>query len=76
MNAKAHDDKTPTVHMELPEFVRAIVDHAMAQHQNACPMVPRIARMEIRFATLLGWMAGSGLGGGVAGALLSKMIGG
>ena len=50
----------------------------LKQHRKDCPIddtVKRIANQELRFATLLGWLAGAGVVGGVFGAGIAKLIG-
>jgi hypothetical protein len=54
-------------------------NHAILTHLRLCPMVDqqipaRLHALELSFWKLVGFMAGSGLLGGVAGGLMAKLI--
>ena len=54
------------------EFIRAVVKEAMATHAAYCPLSERLRLVEIRFASLVSFMAGSGiLGGGIGAGLIA-----
>ena len=54
------------------EFIRAIVKEAMATHAAYCPLADRVRVIELRFASLVSFMAGSGiLGGGIGAGLIA-----
>ena len=69
---------TPEEHahitVPLDNWVVEIVDLAVEKHLNRCPVRERVARLELKFATLVGCMIGSGLLGGVAGSVLSGLL--
>jgi hypothetical protein len=55
-------------------------ERMILQHLKLCPFAnlnieARLRKIELRFATLIGFMLGSGMLGGISGALLSKLIG-
>jgi hypothetical protein len=55
-------------------------ERMILQHLKLCPFAnlaieERLRKIELRFATLLGFMLGSGMLGGISGALFSKLIG-
>lgn len=73
--------KSPSV--EEVSGLRAVIrDEAtkvVVQHLSLCPfstaeVESRLRRLEIKLATLIGAILGSGLLGGVSGAVLSKLI--
>ncbi|HUX00229.1 MAG TPA: hypothetical protein VMY35_04550, partial [Phycisphaerae bacterium] len=65
---------TIDINVPLDEWVREVVKLVVAEHQQACPLFERVRRQEIRFSLLVGYMMGSGLVGGLAGGLLSRMM--
>lgn len=70
------DNGRPHANVPLEAWVEAIIDRALAKHQDGCPVRARVEKLEIRLASLVAFMAGSGLLGGVAGALVSRLFGG
>lgn len=60
--------------MPLDEWVETIIDRALEKHQNKCPLGPRVRVLEIRLAALIGYMVGSGIVGGAAGAGIAKLL--
>ena len=77
------------VTLPLPEYLRELAlvagregaRLALDEHKRNCPAPAAIATLQtevtaikIRFATLLGFMAGSGVLGGTAGALLTELL--
>ena len=64
------------VSVKLEPWVKAIVDYAISRHIAECPIAPRIQSLEIRFSSLLGFMAGSGIIGGALGAGIVKVVAG
>jgi|6_EtaG_2_1085325.scaffolds.fasta_scaffold102114_2 hypothetical protein len=60
-----------TISEPLPDWVERIVDHAFQRHLAECPLTDRVQKIEIRFAALVGYMVGSGLLGGLTGALIT-----
>ncbi len=70
------------IQVPLTDFVREVAKEAarevIEEHTRACPIVEvgrRVRMLEISFAKLLGFMVGSGLLGGGAGAVAAKLIG-
>lgn len=57
-------------------WVEELINRVVAQHTVQCPVAPRVGRLEIRMAVLVGYMIGSGVIGGAAGGMLFKLIGG
>jgi len=64
----------PTV--ELQEWVKAIIHATVAEHQASCPTGIKVQALEVRLSSLVAFMAGSGTLGGVAGAVVVKVLGG
>jgi len=65
-----------SIHQAASEDARRIV----AEHVSVCPFTvlkieERVRTVEMRFTTLVGFMAGSGLLGGVAGGAIFKALG-
>ncbi|MBN2559911.1 MAG: hypothetical protein JXQ75_03150 [Phycisphaerae bacterium] len=58
----------------LPEWVERVIDRALYKHQSLCPVIVKVNKLELRFAALVGYMLGSGLVGGAAGAALMARI--
>lgn len=48
---------------------------AIAEHAETCEAKKSVQRLEVRFGQLVGFMLGSGLLGGGAGAVIAKMVG-
>lgn len=70
-------DKQKTIDVPMPEWADGLIRRALAEHINNCPVAPRVQRMEIKFAALVGYMVGSGFIGGMAGAaIVGKLMGG
>ena len=63
------------VSVPLDEWAENLIDRTFQKHLANCPMRPRVEKMEIHFYALVGYMIGSGLLGGGAGALIAKLIG-
>ena len=60
-------------------IIRDEVTRLIERHANNCRFIvdehpKRLRTIETKFGTLLGFMAGSGLLGGAAGAYISKLI--
>jgi hypothetical protein len=75
--------QTRTMEGEQQDYYRLIArdeaNRAILQHLRLCPMVDqripdRLRALELSFWKLVGFMAGSGILGGLAGALLNKLI--
>jgi hypothetical protein len=71
-----NDAEWNSVKMAAREEAAAVI----LQHLSLCPfskleIEERVRRIENRFTLLIGFMLGSGLLGGIAGSLLSKLIG-
>jgi hypothetical protein len=65
---------------EVKRLARDVFNLLIQSHLNWCPfsnlkIEERVRTMENRFGILIGFMMGSGLLGGAAGALLSKLLG-
>lgn len=68
---------SPTTTTRL--IAEAAARQVVIEHLGLCPFTKddvnkRLRSMEIRFGTLLGFMVGSGILGGVSGALLTKLL--
>ena len=60
----------------LPDWVERVIDRALYKHQSLCPVVVKVNRLELRFAALVGYMVGSGVIGGAAGAaVMARLLG-
>ena len=65
-----------TIRAVVAEETRKVI----IEHLNLCPFAKfdiesRVRTMEQRWAALIGFMLGSGILGGTAGALLTKLLG-
>ncbi|MCX5676445.1 MAG: hypothetical protein NTX87_15700 [Planctomycetota bacterium] len=60
----------------LEPWVERVIDRALLKHMQTCPVALRVAKIEIRLSALVGFMLGSGLLGGAAGAMVCRAIGG
>jgi len=60
----------------LEPWVERVIDRALLKHQQKCPLFGRVRKIEIRLSALIGFMLGSGLLGGAAGAIVYRAIGG
>ena len=68
---------TDTETTNFQRLAREQAESVILQHLSLCPFAglrieERVRAIETRFATLIGFMLGSGLLGGVAGAALVK----
>lgn len=57
----------------LEKWIEEIIKRTVAEHVNSCPVAPRVSRLEIRLSSLVAFMAGSGLLGGTAGAVIVRV---
>ena len=69
----------PDPYVTLRLVAKDEINKALIQHLALCPFskdqVPnRLRQMELKFATLVGFMVGSGIIGGTVGALLGKLL--
>jgi len=71
-NAPMSDD-APVMTVPLSKWVREVVRYAIQEHLAACPMVPRVERLEKRWIALVALMVGSGLLGAAANGILSHL---
>ena len=60
---------------ELEPWVTRIIRGTVDQHILHCPVAPRVAKLELRFGILVGYMLGAGFIGGAGSALLIKLLG-
>jgi len=65
---------------EIRAVARDEAGRIIVQHLTLCPFATldiekRLRSLELRFVTLIGFMLGSGVLGGVAGVGLSKLLG-
>ena len=60
----------------LEPWIERVIDRALLKHQHKCPVAARVTKIEIRLSALIGFMLGSGLLGGAAGAIVARAIGG
>jgi hypothetical protein len=70
------NEEWTSIHQAAAEEARQIVK----DHADTCPFTKlqieqRVRTVELRFTTLIGFMAGSGLLGGVAGGAIFKALG-
>jgi len=77
------NDQQPAIKVPLDAWVREIAREAartvIIEHKQDChieQVEKRVGRLEIRFSLLIGFMAGSGVLGGVAGGLIARAVGG
>ena len=71
----ANEDWT-SIHQAAAEESRAIIrEHVLACPFTSLKIEERVRNIEMRFTTLIGFMAGSGLLGGVAGGAIFKALG-
>ena len=64
------------VREDLEPWVKRIIRETVLEHQQSCPLAGRVARLEVRLAVFVAFMAGSGLLGGATGAFLARVFGG
>jgi len=60
----------------LEPWVERVIDRALLKHMYTCPVAVRVTKIEIRLSALIGFMLGSGMLGGAAGAMVYRMFGG
>lgn len=58
----------------IEKWVEEIIKRTVAEHIASCPLRGRVEKVELRFASLLAFMTGSGMLGGVGGALISRLL--
>lgn len=80
MTAKEKDAaaEAPTISVPLESWVRQIVTETTASHREWCSQHgpgARVAKLEISYNRLLGFMLGSGAIGGAAATFIGKIIG-
>ncbi|HOD84659.1 MAG TPA: hypothetical protein PKG77_24850 [Phycisphaerae bacterium] len=66
---------TAEITMPLEQWTETVIDRALAKHAETCPVADRVRVLEIRVAALIGYMVGSGVVGGAAGAVIAKLMG-
>lgn len=71
MNSHRRETDVP-----LEDWVRAIIGETVAEHKNTCPLFERVRKVEIRFGTMIGYMAGGGVIGGSIVAVAVKLLSG
>ena len=81
MPQPASESTANAVSVPLSEYMRSIAVEAarvaLAEHAAACPVAKletRVRRLEVKFAALLGFMAGSGFLGGLAGGFVANAL--
>ncbi len=74
MTGKGNPERMITVPLET--WAEDLIDRALEKHSNRCPLRKRVGKLEVRLASLIAFMVGSGLLGGAAGAVLSNWMGG
>jgi hypothetical protein len=60
----------------LEPWVERVIDRALLKHMQTCPLAARVLKIELRLSALIGFMLGSGLLGGAAGAMVYRAFGG
>jgi len=60
----------------LEPWVERVIDRALLKHMQTCPVATRVMKIELRLSALIGFMVGSGLLGGAAGAMVYRAFGG
>jgi hypothetical protein len=70
------------VEVPLPQFVKEVATVAawtvIKEHIKTCEgakMSPRVRSVERRLSWIFGFMAGTGFLGGIAGAIITKLLG-
>ena len=64
----------PSVTVPLDQWTEELIKRTIQEHANLCPVRDRVEKLELRVASLIAFMIGSGTLGGLAGALLTRMI--
>ena len=70
-----HNTDPLTVAEPLDVWAEKLIDRALAKHANSCKLRERVEKLEVKLSTLIGFMAGSGLLGGVTGAAIARWMG-
>jgi hypothetical protein len=60
----------------LEPWVERVIDRALLKHMYTCPVAVRVTKIELRLSALIGFMLGSGMLGGAAGAMVYRAFGG
>jgi hypothetical protein len=68
------DEQEIVVTIGLKEWTRQCIEQALSEHSRKCPIAERVQKIEMSRAVLIGFMIGSGLFGGTAGAAVMKII--
>jgi len=58
----------------IEAWIEEIIKRTVAEHVSTCPVAERVVKLEIRLSSLVAFMAGSGLLGGGAGAVVSHFL--
>lgn len=67
-------DQEIVVTVSLKEWTRQCIEQALLKHSQNCPVAAKVQKIEMSRAVLIGFMIGSGLFGGTAGAAVMKII--
>lgn len=65
----------PSMTEPLADWVERVIDRALEKHINTCPLHARVHRLELRFASFIAFMIGTGVVGGLAGGMLTSWLG-
>jgi hypothetical protein len=71
--------RMPEIREPMDQWAAKLLDAALQRHTLWCMRYgvgAEVQRQKVRFAVLVGFMAGSGLLGGVAGAAMARWFGG
>lgn len=73
---------TNSIDVPLPDYMEQIAQRAaelaIEKHTKNCPITEvqsKVQKLEVRFGTMLGWMAGSGIAGGATVGAILKLTG-
>lgn len=81
MDDSGNENQAVTFQTSMRLIAKSEAERVIMQHLALCPFATeqvghRLRTLEISYARLIGFMAGSGLIGGTAGAAIVKAIGG
>jgi len=58
----------------IERWVEEIIKRTVAEHIATCPTASALQKLQVRFSSLLAFMLGSGLVGGLGGGILSQLL--
>ena len=70
-----------SIQVPITDFVREVAREAahavITEHLATCPIVKtveRVQKLEVRVGTMIGFMVGSGLLGGISGSVINSLL--